>query len=561
MWRYLLSSLKFSSVISFCKILKFKTTFVKFAHSAEFSTSLYNRQRFQMNPDSYLEHHKQAVEKLHSWLIRSQLPLKSATDVRDSGLNYDYTSYDPSTWSPLVHYKQTNCSQLDEMAVNACKAQKQWFDLPSLERVKILRKVGDLVRAEANWLAELESLDTGKPLWEARADIEACADSFELFAGFIPSFVGIHSPVPPNPGSFYYTRREPFGLCAGIGAWNFPFQMAVWKSVPALAAGNSFIFKPSPLTPLTAVRLYELYKLAGCPENLFQVVLGGAEIGQALVNHPLVRKVSFTGSVEGGRCVLKCAAERIIPSTLELGGKSPLIIMSDANLDEAVKGTLMANFYTQGQVCSNAARVFVHNSIAAPFTRKLIESVEQIMIGDPFNPKVCMGALISPEHRQNVYSYIQSAISEGATLLIGGEMPHFDKVRTNLNNDNFITPCILSNCNDNMKVVKEEIFGPVITLLEFTSEDEVIQRSNNSEFGLAGGVFTQNLATAHRIAQELQCGSVYINSYNVYPPGIPFGGYKLSGFGRENSVDTLLAYSQLKSVYVEGGSLPYPFPK
>nr|AAX26765.1 unknown [Schistosoma japonicum] len=258
-------------MISFCKILKFKTTFVKFAHSAEFSTSLYNRQRFQMNPDSYLEHHKQAVEKLHSWLIRSQLPLKSATDVRDSGLNYDYTSYDPSTWSPLVHYKQTNCSQLDEMAVNACKAQKQWFDLPSLERVKILRKVGDLVRAEANWLAELESLDTGKPLWEARADIEACADSFELFAGFIPSFVGIHSPVPPNPGSFYYTRREPFGLCAGIGAWNFPFQMAVWKSVPALAAGNSFIFKPSPFTPLTAVRLYELYKLAGCPEIFFKL--------------------------------------------------------------------------------------------------------------------------------------------------------------------------------------------------------------------------------------------------------------------------------------------------
>ncbi|CAH8465774.1 unnamed protein product [Schistosoma bovis] len=513
-----------------------------------------------MNSESFQECRKQAIEKLHKWLIHSQLPLKfAAADTKDPSCNYDYTSYDPSTWLPLVHYKQTTYSQLDEMAINACKAQKQWIDLPLLERAKILRKVGDLVRAETNWLAELETLDTGKPLWEARADIEACADSFELFAGFIPSFVGTHSPVPPNPGSFYYTRREPFGLCAGIGAWNFPFQMAVWKSVPALAAGNSFIFKPSPLTPLTAIRLHELYKLAGCPENLYQVVLGGVEIGQALVNHALVRKVSFTGSVAGGRSVLQCAAERIVPSTLELGGKSPLIIMSDANLDEAVKGTLMANFYTQGQVCSNAARVFVHRSIAASFTQKLIESVKQILVGDPFNPKVSMGALISPEHRQKVHNYIKSAISEGATLLYGGEKIKF-KV-SNLNSDNFITPCILTNCHDNMKVVKEEIFGPVITLLEFDTEEEVVRRSNDSEFGLAGGVFTQNLATAHRIASQLQCGSIYINSYNVYPPGIPFGGYKLSGFGRENSFDTLMAYSQLKSIYVEGGSLPYPFPE
>ncbi|CAH8433831.1 unnamed protein product [Heterobilharzia americana] len=231
--------------------------------------------------------------------------------------------------------------------------------------------------------------------------------------------------------------------------------------------------------------------------------------------------------------------------------------MSDADLDEAVKGTLMANFYSQGQVCSNAARVFVHKSIATLFTQKLVESVKKMLVGDPFDPCVAMGALINSEQKEKVYNYIQSALSEGASLLIGGEMLKFDN--GDLNNGNFITPCVLTNCHDNMKAVKEEIFGPVITLLQFDSEEEVIERSNRSEFGLAGGVFTQNLTTAHRIASKLQCGSVYVNSYNVYPPGIPFGGYKLSGFGRENSVDTLMAYSQLKAIYVEGGSLPFPF--
>ncbi|CAH8829350.1 unnamed protein product [Trichobilharzia szidati] len=514
-----------------------------------------------MSTNSVKEHHKLAIERLHNWLSNNDLPLKSnCKSTSDECFTYEYTCYDPSTQKPLVRYNATTSSQLDEMAVNACKAQKQWVDLPLLERAKRLRKVGDLIRNEAGWLSELETLDTAKPLWEARADIEACADSFELFAGFIPNFTGVHVPVPPNPGSFYYTRREPFGLCAGIGAWNFPFQMAVWKSVPALAAGNAFIFKPSSLTPLTAVRLYELYKMAGCPENLFQIVLGGAELGQTLINHPLVSKVSFTGSTAAGRCILQATANRIVPSTVELGGKSPLIIMPDADLDEAVKGALMANFYSQGQVCSNAARVFVHQSIMASFTEKLEASVKNMLVGDPFDPCTATGALISPQHRESVCNYIQSAVSEGASLLIGGEKPKFDGDNNDLNGGNYLTPCILTNCHDDMKAVKEEIFGPVLTLLSFDTEDEVIERSNKSEFGLAGGVFTQNLTTAHRIASQLQCGSVYINSFNVYPPGIPFGGYKASGFGRENSFDTLLAYSQLKSVYVEGGSLPDPFP-
>uniref|UniRef100_A0A183ARR1 Aldedh domain-containing protein n=1 Tax=Echinostoma caproni TaxID=27848 RepID=A0A183ARR1_9TREM len=423
----------------------------------------------------------------------------------------------------------------------------------------LLRAVASLVRDEAAWLAELEVLDTGKPLWEAKADIDACADSFDLFAGFIPTLSGSHVPVPPNPGTFYYTRREPFGVCAGIGAWNFPFQMAVWKSAPALAAGNAMVFKPSPLTPLTSTRLADLFIKAGCPKHLFSVILGGPDVGQALINHEGISKVSFTGSVTGGQAVLRAAAHRIIPGTVELGGKSALIIMSDADLDEAVKGTLMANFYTQGQVCSNASRVFVHNSIYDAFTKRLLSSVQRLKLGDPFQSDTSMGALITPEHMHKVCGYISSAVVEGAIQLYGGTKPQFPE-GSNLAQGNFLLPCILTNCHDRMKAVREEIFGPVITLLQFEDEEEVISRANSSELGLAGGVFTQNLATAHRIAAQLQCGSVYVNSFNYYPPGIPFGGYKQSGFGRENGIDTLLAYTQLKAVYVEGGQLPDPFP-
>ncbi|OON15922.1 betaine-aldehyde dehydrogenase domain protein, partial [Opisthorchis viverrini] len=265
-------------------------------------------------------------------------------------------------------------------------------------------------------------------------------------------------------------------------------------------------------------------------------------------------------SVAGGRAVLSSAAHRIIPGTVELGGKSALIIMPDADLDEAVKGTLMANFYSQGQVCSNAARVYVHKTILKEFQAKLLSAVDSLRVGDPFCPSTSMGAMITAEHKEKVQKYIQSAIAEGATLLTD-DKPAMFPPDSPLISGHFLRPCVLTNCRDDMTAVKEEIFGPVLTLLTFESEDEVIQRVNNSELGLAGGVFTQNLSTAHRIAALLECGSVYVNSYNVYPPGIPFGGYKQSGFGRENSLDTLHSYTQLKAVYVEGGKLPHPFPR
>ncbi|TPP64638.1 Betaine aldehyde dehydrogenase [Fasciola gigantica] len=511
-----------------------------------------------------------ALRRLRDWISSNDSPLKPAFGDNASDVsNVFATTHEPATGLSLVYFRQTSTKELDNIVSYAARAQQTWCCLSPLERSKdgshfsfdhqLLHTVASLVRDEAKWLAELEVLDTGKPLWEAKADIDACADSIDLFAGFIPSLSGSHVTVPPNPSSFYYTRREPFGVCAGIGAWNFPFQMAVWKSAPALAAGNALVFKPSPFTPLTAMRLAELFTKAGCPDHLFSVVLGGSDVGQALVRHEGISKVSFTGSVAGGQAVLSMAALRIIPCTVELGGKSALIIMPDADLDEAVKGTLMANFYTQGQVCSNAARVFVHSSIFDAFTAKLMESIKRLQVGDPFLPDTSMGALITPEHLQKVLDYISGAVAEGATQLYGGTRPEFPE-GSYLAQGNFLLPCILSNCNDQMKVVREEIFGPVITLLHFDDEDEVIRRANHSKLGLAGGVFTKDLATAHRIAAQLQCGSVYVNSFNYYPPGIPFGGYKQSGFGRENSFDSVLAHTQLKAVYVEGGKLPEPFP-
>lgn len=499
-----------------------------------------------------------ALKRLHEWLNASRfLPIERVEP--GCTVSMPHQTYDPATCRPLVQFKETCLLDLNTIVLEASRAQKVWCMLPPIERAKILHELAGLIRSESKWLAELETLDTGKPLWESVMDINACADAMTMFAGFVPTLSGTHSPVSPNPSSFYYTRREPFGVCAGIGAWNFPFQMAIWKSAAAVAAGNAFVFKPSPLTPLTPIRLSELYTKAGCPSGLFSVVLGGANVGQALINNPHISKISFTGSVPGGKAVLSSAANRIVPATIELGGKSPLIIFPDADLDEAVKGALMANYFTQGQVCSNAARVFVHKSIAAVFQEKLIPAVRNISVGDPFDPSISMGALISPEHTKNVRGYIESAISEGGIILIGGTQPTFPP-DSELDPTNFITPCVISNCHDDMLAVKDEIFGPVMLLLEFEEEDEVIQRANNSDFGLAGGVFTRDLRTAHRISAELECGTVYVNTYNVYPPGIPFGGYKQSGYGRENSFDTLLSYTQLKSVYIEGGSLPNPFP-
>ncbi|ERS18190.1 betaine-aldehyde dehydrogenase, partial [Brucella abortus] len=336
---------------------------------------------------------------------------------------------------------------------------------------------------------------------------------------------------------------------------NYPIQIAAWKSAPALAMGNAFIFKPSENTPLSALALAEAYKEAGLPDGLFNVVQGYGDVGAALVNHRLTAKVSLTGSVPTGRRIMAQAGEQLKHVTMELGGKSPLIVFDDADLESAIGGAMLGNFYSTGQVCSNGTRVFVHKNIRERFIERLVERTRKIRIGDPFDEATQMGPLISAAQRDKVLSYIKKGKAEGATLACGGGVPKlqgFDK-------GFFIEPTVFADVTDTMTIAREEIFGPVMSVLEFSDEDEVIARANDSEFGLAAGVFTADLSRGHHVIGQIKAGTCWINAYNLTPVEVPFGGYKQSGIGRENGIAALAHYSQIKTVYVEMGKVDSPY--
>jgi betaine-aldehyde dehydrogenase len=344
-------------------------------------------------------------------------------------------------------------------------------------------------------------------------------------------------------------------VCAGIGAWNYPLQIACWKSAPALACGNTMVFKPAELTPLTAQFLAEALRDAGLPDGVFNVVQGDHRVGKALSEHPDIAKVSLTGEVGTGKLVMAQAAATLKHVTLELGGKSPLIVFEDADLDNAVSAALMANFYTQGEVCSNGTRVFVHEAVHDEFASRLAERTRRMRIGDPLDPSTDVGALISAEHRDRVLAYIEVGLREGARLLVGGGAPSDPSLAQGF----FVEPTVFVDCQDSMRIVNEEIFGPVMSVLRFESEAEAVLRANDSPYGLAAGVFTNNLARAHRVAAALEAGIVWINNYNLTPIEVPFGGNKQSGIGRENSLVTIEHYTQLKTVYVELGDVEAPY--
>jgi betaine-aldehyde dehydrogenase len=349
------------------------------------------------------------------------------------------------------------------------------------------------------------------------------------------------------PDAIAYSERIPLGICAGIGAWNYPVQIACWKSAPALAAGNAFILKPSELTPLTAHMVADLLAEAGLPDGLFQILHGDYRIGRALCAHPGIAKISLTGGVETGRLIMEQSATTLKKVTLELGGKSPLLVFADADFDLAVQTALDANFYTAGEVCSNATRVYVEASIAEKFEAALIERAQAMRVGDPMADDIHMGALISEPHLNKVLDYVALGRSEGARLATGGNRLHPQGFESGF----FMEPTILADCRDDMRVVQEEIFGPVMSVLTFEDEADAIRRANATSFGLGAGLITRDLARAHRVAGQLNSGNVWVNTYNLLPPGLPFGGVKQSGFGRENSVYSLDAYSEIKSTYIQ----------
>ncbi len=472
------------------------------------------------------------------------------------GSNSDesFETINPATGQVIERIGQASLKDVEDAIESAEKGFATWSAMTAIERSRILLKAVSLLRQRNDELAALEVMDTGKPLQEANSvDIHSGADVIEYYAGLVPALQGAQQDLDIN--TFFLSKREPLGICAGIGAWNYPIQIACWKSAPCLAAGNSMIFKPSEETPLSVLKLAEIYTEAGVPPGVFNVVQGDYRVGQYLSRHPSIEKISFTGECETGKKVMADASGSLKEVTLELGGKSPLIIFDDADIDNAISGALLANFYTQGEICTNGTRVFVQSGIYDEFINKVCKRSAKIKLGDPMNLETQMGALISAEHLGKVMSYIEKAKLSGARLVFGGNRHDSNETR----NGYFVEPTIFADCEDNSPNVTDEIFGPVMSVLRFEHENEVIDRANNTRFGLAAGVFTRDISRAHRVINKLQAGICWINSWGDSPAEMPVGGYKESGIGRENGPETLKSYTQIKSVFVRLGDLENPY--
>ena len=455
----------------------------------------------------------------------------------------------PATGAVIAVLHEATAAVIEAALASAARAQGAWAAMRPIDRARILRKAADLIRERNPELARLETLDTGKPIQETLvADWPSGADALEYFAGLAPTVGGETIPLGRD---FAYTIREALGVCVGIGAWNYPSQIACWKSAPALALGNAMIFKPSEVTPLGALKLAEMFIEAGLPAGLFNVVQGRGAVGSALVSDARVAKVSLTGSVPTGQKVYALAAAGVRHVTMELGGKSPILVFDDASVEDAVGAAMLGNFYSAGQVCSNGTRVFVQKGIKAKFLKRLAERTAAIRLGDPLDEATQMGPLVSGAQLAKVLGYIETAKAEGATLVCGGGQAGTEGA--------FVQPTVFANVTDDMTIAREEVFGPVMAVLDFDSEDEAVARANATEFGLAAGVFTAEITRAHRVIAALQAGTCWINAYNLTPVEMPFGGSKLSGVGRENGHAAVEHYSQVKSVYVGMGPVDAPY--
>ena len=456
----------------------------------------------------------------------------------------------PATGAVIATLHEATPEVIEQAISGAQAAQVDWAKLSGMERGRVLRRAADIMRDRNRDLSILETYDTGKPLQETLvADATSGADALEYFGSVAAGLTGEHIPLPG--GDWAYTVREPLGVCVGLGAWNYPTQIACWKAAPALACGNAMVFKPSETTPLSALKVAEILIEAGAPAGLFNVVQGAGAVGAPLVTDPRVAKVSLTGSVPTGRKVYASAAEGMKHVTMELGGKSPLIVFDDASLEDAVGGAILGNFYSTGQVCSNGTRVFVQRGLKDAFLARLADRTQQAVIGDPLDEATNFGPMVSEGQLQIALTYIEAGKAEGARLVSGGN--RIDRQGC------WIEPTIFADVTDDMTIAREEIFGPVLSVLDFDDEDEVIARANATDYGLSAGVYTCDLQRGHRVIGQLQAGSCFLNSYNDAPVEVPFGGVKASGVGRENSKAAIEHYSQLKAVFVRMGETEAPF--
>ena len=459
------------------------------------------------------------------------------------------TVVDPATGEPLAEVAEAGEEDVD-LAVQAARRALEgtWGKLPPAERGRLLWKLADLLEENAQEFAQLESLNTGKPVTETTmADVPLAVEHFRYFAGWATKWTGETLPVS-FPGEYLaYTRREPVGVVGAIVPWNFPLMIASWKLAPALATGNTVVLKPSELTPLTALRLAELMRQAGFPPGTVNVVPGyGEPAGRALVEHPAVNKISFTGSPGVGRKIMTAAARDFKRVTLELGGKSPNIVFPDADLDSAVAGAMMGIFFNQGEVCCAGSRLFVHKEHFDRMVQAIADRASRLRQGPGIHPMTQMGPLISRTHMERVLGYIERGREEGAELLVGGEP------NPEAGPGYFVKPTVFVG-RDDMTIAREEIFGPVLTVLPFESLDEVVRRANDTPYGLAAGIWTRDVAKAIKVAHRLKAGTVWINGYNLLDATSPWGGFKQSGIGREMGRYALEHYTEVKSVWVNLG--------
>lgn len=476
-----------------------------------------------------------------------------------------FQSVDPSTAKPIATIHTTSPESVDAAIASAAAAFPAWAATPPIERSRILHRAVAILRRRNDELARVETLDTGKAYSETVAvDIVTGADVLEYYASLIASGGLNGEAFRLRPDAQVYTTKEPLGVCAAIGAWNYPIQIALWKSAPCLAAGNALVYKPSEYTPLHAQYLADVYREAGLPDGVFNVVYGAGDVGARLSTHPAIAKVSFTGQVATGKKVAGAAAGGMKYVTMELGGKSPVVVLPDCDVENAVDGAMMANFYSSGQVCTNGTRVFVPRAMKADFERVLLEKMQFIRPGDLFDESTNFGPLSSKVHHEKVLSYIRHGKeTDKARVLYGGDTsPQAVKVPAALRDGFWVQPTVFTDCTDDMKIVKEEIFGPVMCLLTYDTTDEVVRRANTTELGLAAGVFGKDINQCHKVIAQLDAGITWVNTWGESPAEMAVGGWKSSGLGVENGRKGLEAWVRNKSTLVEmGGSVPTVFAK